>query len=180
MNPDEITFVLPICMVASGDGTIILRIHPLKLQLPVIICGRSPDIQVHGTVQKFPAVQDHAAEHTFALVIAICETGTGNHKAAVIFLNFWCVRSGSHGFPKLRGLLIFPVIQGDFVKAQAMSRRTKGVGLLQEIIQFQVIPGPFREPEGQFSVFQLRGGQLQAWDPPCRSKPFLRPGSLPS
>ena len=99
---------------------IVIGSHPVQLQLAVIIGGCSPDVEVHGLVQDFLAVEGHLGKHTGELIVLVSKGLGADGDVTVAFGGGDGLLTDGLCFPNLQGSLV-PVIcifQLDFVEAQ--------------------------------------------------------------
>ena len=107
-------------VVGASHHVIVVGSHPAQLQLPVIVGRRSPDVEVHASVQNFFPIEGHLSEHTGKLVVLISKGLGADGDVAVTFGCGDAPIAYGLRFPNLQRCLISPILirQRDFVKAK--------------------------------------------------------------
>ena len=149
--------------IGPGVGPVIARRHPTELDVPVVIRGRAPQIQLHRPVQQRLAVQLHLAEQARQPVQTVAEVRPDHVQPAVAALHTNRV-SGRFGIQQgqrrpVPGIGIF---QRQLVKAEGEARRQQRAGRRKEVGNLQIAAARFRhrqlQRQGPLAV-RLRKGQ---------------------
>ena len=106
--------------VGAGCHVIVVGSHPVQLQLAVIVGGCSPDVEVHGLVQDFLAVEGHLGKHTSELIVLVSKGLGADGDVTVAFGGGDRLLADGLCLPNLKSCLISPILiqQRDFVKTK--------------------------------------------------------------
>ena len=107
-------------LISSRHNPVVLGLHPLQLDVPVIVRGRSPDVVLHRTIQKTLIFINHLCENAGELIISVTEIIGGNDEIMVVLIHskvFSCmVGSCQKRFCRL--VHILSCLNSKLVKAQ--------------------------------------------------------------
>ena len=131
--------------VGAGCHVIVVGSHPVQLQLPVIVGGCSPDVEVHASFQDFLAVEGHLGKHTSELIVLVSKGLGADGDVTVAFGGGDRLLADGLCLPNLKSCLISPILiqQRDFVKTKNKAFRQQFGTVFQLIDDFQIAPAFF-------------------------------------
>ena len=128
--------------VSSDNAFMIMCSLPFLLNITVIIRRRSPDIELHGTVQIFPPRMIQAYEHTLSFIKAVCEISSLTDNECPVFFHFYSARFLRRPVQPFQRNLISSVLvcKQYLIKTEHMAGRHEGGIFPLPVNQFQISP----------------------------------------
>ena len=138
-------------VVGSGHHVIVVGCHPVQLQLPVVVSGGSPDIEVHGLVQEFLAIEGHLGEHAGELIVLVSKGAGADGNVTVAFGGGDGILADRLCLPDLQGSLVAAICVGqeNLIEAQVKALGEDLGGVLQLVGDLQVAAALFRNLDAQ-------------------------------